>query len=94
MAAPMPSELPASVANALAHQGNESFNFFPIEVKEDTANIIVGDETSRYSVAVMCSHEEGWGICMSPDEARKLAQQLSYAADLAESGALGGGGDA
>lgn len=94
MAAPMPSEVPAAVANALAHQGNESFSFFPIEVHEDTSCIIVGDETSRFCVAVMCSKDEGWGVCMTPDEARRLAQQLTHVADLAESGALGGGGDA
>ena len=90
----MPNEIPASLAATLPQQGGDACNFFPVTVDEDTVNLVVDAESRQIAVAVMCSTEEGWGVCMTPDAARKLAKQLIYVAELAESGVLSTGGDA
>lgn len=82
----MPGELPS--------RGNENWNFFPLEERDDSVHIINGEEGNKYEVAVIVSEQEGWGICMSPEKARKLAEMLTTVANMAESGTLCRGGSA
>lgn len=87
--------VPWSGTNGLAgHDGGaDGWSFFAIEPTEEHVGIITGDTPGTLEVTILCSETEGWGVAMSPAKARELAAWLNSVADLAESGAIGPGGN-
>lgn len=78
---PTPQRKPLS-----GHDGEAMFEVFAIDPSGDDVGEIEGDGGSR-EVFVLCDRESLWGISMTPEKARDIADWLRSAADPADASA-------